>query len=512
MMTGRAANVEQEQEPVVAWLGGGGPWGTSGQVEQIQTHAARIFLARRRAYKMKRAVCFSFLDFRTLAQRRGALQAELRLNRRTAPMLYRRLLPVTRARGGGFELDGQGEPVEWLLEMTRFEADERLDRIAARGPLADPLIDGLADAVGDLHDLAAVRRARSGFEPMAEVVRGNRSDLEQLVDRLPGGRVRRLVELTAAELARRRSLLDRRAAEGRVRHGHGDLHAANIVVLKGRPVLFDCLEFDPELATTDVLYDLAFLLMDLLHRDQPGAARRLLSLYLERTMDDAGIALLPLFLAVRATVRAKIEGFQAADDPVHVAQATAYLDQALAFLEHRPVPRLVAVGGLSGTGKSLARALAGELGPAPGAVVVRSDGTRKRLAGRKPTERLGPEAYSDEVTERVFERIARRAETLLRGGHSVIADAVYLRPEQRAQIERAARSAGAPFVGLWLQADRGLMAERIGARAGDASDATLEVVLSQLDRDPGPIAWTRLDASGSQDDLARRGARLVTRG
>ncbi|HEX6143075.1 MAG TPA: phosphotransferase, partial [Geminicoccaceae bacterium] len=282
-------DVEQEQQAaLVTFLGDRRSWGAPA-VEQVQTHAARIFLVGDRAYKLKRAVRYSFLDFSTPERRRDALQAELRLNRRTAPMLYRHVLPVTRRQDGGFEIDGRGEPVDWLLEMRRFDQAAGLDRIAAAGPLDGRLVDELAEAVVELHEQAEVDRTSDGHRAMAEVIGGNASDLAGLAGcHFPVAPVRRLNEATAAELARRRPLLEARGRAGRIRHGHGDLHLANIVVLDGRPVLFDCLEFDPALARTDVLYDLAFLIMDLLHRGQRHPAQRLLSVYLERTEDDAG--------------------------------------------------------------------------------------------------------------------------------------------------------------------------------------------------------------------------------
>ncbi len=235
-----------------------------------------------------------------------------------------------------------------------------------------------------------------------------------------------LNEATRAELERRRELLERRRDEGRVRHCHGDLHLGNIVLWDGRPVLFDCLEFDPALASIDTFYDLAFLLMDLAHRGLRPLAQRLLSGYLDATWDDAGAALLPLFQSCRAAIRAKVQGLAAEREngaetrEREVAAAREYLDLALRFLAPE-TPRLVAIGGVSGTGKStLARRLAPALGAAPGAVLLRSDVIRKRLFGVEPTERLGEEAYTEAVSDRVYEALdfARgRASRRGPGGH-----------------------------------------------------------------------------------------------
>jgi aminoglycoside phosphotransferase family enzyme/predicted kinase len=507
-------NEEQQQAEVLRLLRGrdpSRPVGDGAAAAEVETHAARVFLSGDRAFKMKRAVRYSFLDFSTLAARRAALEAELRLNRRTAPMLYRRLIPVTRTEAGGVEIDGEGDAVEWLLEMTRFDETDRLDRIAAHGPLPGSVVAMLAETVADLHGQVEIRSDMGGAAAMTEIVEGNAGDLAELVpDIFRHETVQRLDDLTRRELDRRRIFLDRRRLDGFVRHCHGDLHLANVVLLDGRPILFDCLEFDPALATIDVLYDLAFLIMDLLHREQRAAAVQLLALYLERTEDDAGAALLPLFLAIRAAIRGKIAGFEALEHDARGDDARAHLELATRFLEDRPRPQLIAIGGLSGTGKStLARTLAPDLGPVPGAVTVRSDGTRKRLFGRHPEERLGPEAYREEVSDRVFARMAERARSLLEAGHAVIADGVFLRPGQRTRIERAAGAAGVPFHGLWLEAPDDVAVHRVEGRRGGASDATAAVVQMQRAADPGPLDWVRIRAEGDPGEIAAAARRII---
>jgi len=497
------------QGDVIGFLGAGRSYGLPDlEVERITTHAAQVFLLGECAYKMKRAVQYSFLDFTTLDRRRRALEAELELNRRTAPMLYRRLVPVTREADGRMALAGDGEVVEWLLEMVRFDQAARLDRLAKRGELTVEIVDDLAAEIADFHDRAAPRSAHGGYAGMRTVIEGNAEDLATLPDAvLPAGRSQRLTVCCREELVRRRRLLEGRRRSGRVRHCHGDLHLGNIVLLDGRPVLFDCLEFDEALASTDTLYDLAFLLMDLDHQDLRALAQRLLSGYLEATRDDAGVALLPLFLACRAAIRAKVLGLGAAGESDGaadgaIAEARAYLERALAYLEPPP-PRLVAVGGLSGTGKTtLARRLAPALGPAPGAVIVRSDVVRKRLHGVAPGDRLPPAAYRKEASRAVYDALAARAAALVGAGHAAIVDAVFLDPEERAQIEAVAADAGVPFVGLWLRAPEDVLVGRVAGRRGDASDATPEVVRAQLAIDPGPMSWRPLDAGGPAAGVA----------
>jgi aminoglycoside phosphotransferase family enzyme/predicted kinase len=479
------------------------------EVERVTTHAAVIFLVGERAYKMKRAVRYSFLDFSTSAKRRRALEAEFELNRRTAPMLYHRLVGVHRTQDGRFALEGRGHPVEWLLEMRRFDQRDLLDRIAGRGELAAATIDALAQEIAEFHEQAERHSDQGGYAGQRQVIEGNAEDLGSLAGRIFGVQgVEELKRRTESELERRRDLLEERRHAGFVRHCHGDLHLGNIVLLEGRPVLFDCLEFDPALATIDTFYDLAFLLMDLCHRDLRPEAQRLLNGYLDACWDDRGVALLPLFLSVRGAIRAKVQGF-AADlekDPAKRASdikaAHAYLDLARRFLQPEPA-RLVAIGGISGTGKStLARALAPGLGRAPGAVLLRTDVIRKKLCGVAPIDRLGADAYRESVSRRVYETLMARAGALLAAGQAVIVDAVFLDPADRAHVEEVARERGVPFDGLWLSAPPSVLAERVEARRGDASDATRPVVEAQLKVDPGTVTWRPLDASGEPKGIA----------
>jgi predicted kinase len=320
-----------------------------------------------------------------------------------------------------------------------------------------------------------------------------------------------------ATFARIRPLLLDRGRLGLVRRGHGDLHLGNIVLIDGHPVLFDAIEFDPLIAAGDVLYDLAFLLMDLTERGLHEAATIVFNRYLAETRrieDLDGLAALPFFLSLRAAIRAKVTAarIERAEEGVRpgvVESANTYFQLACDLIAPPP-PLLVAVGGLSGTGKSvLAHALAPGLWPAPGAVVLRSDVERKALFGVSETTHLPPEGYAREATARVYASLAEKARRVAGAGHSAIVDAVYARPDERAAIVDVARSADVKLRGLFLTADLDTRLARIGARARDASDADAAVALAQEHYALGALDWTVIDASGSPaETLARAQAAL----
>lgn len=507
-----------DQQAVIAFLSRPDSYGVAGPVERIDTHAAMIFLAGERAYKLKRAVRYAYLDFSTAERRREICEAELALNRRTAPELYLEVRSIDRQADGSLDFGG-GEPLDWVVVMRRFPAEGLLEAVAARGELSSALIRELADRIARFHDVAEVQAGDGGADRLRGVIEGNRAAMAAPHgSALPCGDCARWHERSLAMLAELAPLLDRRAAGGHVRHCHGDLHLANICLWEGRPLLFDCLEFDDALATTDVLYDLAFLLMDLWEKGHRAEASLLFNRYLDRRDELDGIAAMPLFLSLRAAVRAHVGATAAARQPsaerreARLLEARAYLAAALSFLDRRP-HRLIAVGGLSGTGKStLAGALAPLVGAAPGARWLRSDVLRKRLAGVPPETRLPPEAYSAARNAQVYRRLMDDARAALSAGHPVIVDAVLSKPQERDELRSIAREADVPFTGIWLEAPRHMLVTRVAARKGDASDADPAVVERQLGCDLGSLAgWHRIDAgSGPAEVLARARALLDT--
>lgn len=492
---------EGAQRDVINFLSG-----LDGGSSEIQsTHISFVVLSKTRAYKIKRAVVFSYLDFSTPEKRLEMCKREYALNRRTAPSLYLGVRRVTREADGGVVFDGVGELVEAVVEMRRFEQDELFDRLAAAGALTTPMIETLTERIVQFHDLAPADRTRGGAAAMTGLLDlGEASALarSKLIGRAELAALAAKLEETGL---RHGALLDRRRDRGKVRHCHGDLTLRNICLLDGEPTPFDCLEFSDELATIDVLYDLAFLLMDLWRRSQFRLANVALNRYLDHCDETDGLPLLPYFMALRAAIRAEVAatrllqtngGEDEAKD-----EARVYFKLASTLLAPSK-GRIVAIGGLSGSGKSsVAARLAPLVAPAPGSRVVNSDRIRKKLFGVEPTQRLPPSAYTPEISESVYASMRDEAKRVATIGWPVIVDALFDRPEDRRSIEEIARAAKVDFHGFWLDADIECRMERVGARSHDVSDATREVLMAQLRHDCGEIAWTRIDAARELDSV-----------
>ncbi len=501
-------DVVEDQSETLAFLAEPATYGLTAPVARIDTHAAAVFLAGPNVYKVKRAVRFPFMDLSTLEKRKAACEAEVAVNRRYAPGLYLGVVPITRA-AGGLRIGGDGDVVEWAVQLKRFDETQTLDHVGDRGELDDGLIGRLTEVVLATYDGAPPGDGVAATDALAAVVEETATALVNAADVLPRGETEKLALAMRTEFAGLRALLLARGGSGKVRRCHGDLHLRNIVLIEGRPTLFDAIEFDETIATIDILYDLAFLLMDLWERRLRSQANLLLNRYLWGAADLAGelegLAALPLFLALRAAVRAKVEALRYLD--VERAEETRqearrYLGAARALLAHGPA-QLVAIGGLSGTGKStLAARIAPAIGRPPGAVHLRSDVERKRIFGVPELGRLPEAAYAPGASQRVFAALRDAAAIALAAGQSVIVDGVHLRLDEREAIADVAQRAGVRFTGLWLEAPLAVLTERVSARIGDASDATAAVVARQADQSPGPIAWRRLNAAQGIDGLA----------
>ncbi|MEZ5817151.1 MAG: AAA family ATPase [Hyphomicrobiaceae bacterium] len=489
-------------------------------VEVIETHGALVFLAGETALKIKRAVRLAYLDFSTLAKREAVCRQEIAINKPNAPDIYRDVVAITREADGGLRIEGGGAPVEWAVRMARFDQAALFSAIADRTGIDDELAAALAEMMLGAHDVAERRSLDDAAGHMGRIIGNVDRSFETAATEVDGLAELhcRFLALAEAQLGRLGDLLRKRAGAGLVRRCHGDAHLGNIVLWNGRPQLFDAIEFDEGLATIDVLYDLAFLLMDLDRRGKRRAAHVVLDRYLAgtgRMLDLEGLATLPLFLGLRAGIRAMVAFDRArvqstAQKPGTVQHGLETLARAVDYLSPPP-PRLIAVGGFSGTGKTtLARRLAPLLPPAPGALHLRSDVMRKQLAGRRELERLSSDAYTQQASDEVYRQLGGRARLALEAGHSVVVDAVFANGAQRAAVEQIATDLGVAFDGVWLEAASDVLKARVQSRTGDASDATPDVVARQVATGAGTISWHRVAAGGRAEAVTAAAAKALS--
>jgi uncharacterized protein len=494
------------QGEVLNYLGSAAAHGLTTAPLRIVTHCSVVFLAGKNVYKIKRAIKLPFLDYSTLEKRKYFCEREYAINNGFAPKIYMGVVAIRRG-PGGLRIGGAGEVVEWAVHMRRFDESQTLDRLAEAGKFDALMIRDLATVISEAHVAAKVVRDGRATDALEEVIHETVNELSQAVDIFPREKVEEFSRTMRAAFREARGLLMTREATGHVRRCHGDLHLRNIVLIDGRPTLFDAIEFDDGIATTDTLYDLAFLLMDLWHRDLKSEANWILNRYFwhaDGMLDEmGGLSALPLFLGLRAAIRAKVAALNAARSATSrhaAADARLYFETAREFLQpHRPT--LIAIGGRSGTGKSmLAKALAPNIGRPPGAIHLRSDIERKRQFDTPETVRLPSSAYKPDVSNRVYEALDRQAEIALRSGQSVIVDATFLDEFEANAVSDIATRAKANFRGIWLQAPTGPLLRRLFNRTNDASDATAAVLRRQPVAE-APAGWTCLDASRTPAEI-----------
>jgi predicted kinase len=396
--------------------------------------------------------------------------------------------------------------------MRRFDENATLEHVAERGELGDGLARALGETVAAAHEKSPRFDAGAWIAALGQFVRDDAAAIRAATGLVPIAQAEAIGSRLKSELEKILPMLRRRGEAGQIRRGHGDLHLRNVALIDGKPVLFDALEFDPVVAAGDVLYDLAFLLMDLLARDLLRQANLVFNRYLVAAANDEhldALAAMPFFLALRAAIRARValdkrQLVQGKDREEATAEAKRYASLAAKLIVPAK-PKLIAIGGLSGTGKStIAAALAPLIDPPPGAVHLRSDIERKRIAGVGELERLPPHAYTPRSNARVYARINELARRTIEAGHSAVVDAGHARPVERDEIAMIAQAAGVAFEGVWLELPLEARIRRVGSRRGDASDADAEVVRAQQDYDPGEIRWHRIDALGPPGDVLTR--------
>lgn len=459
-----------------------------GRVRVIETHISWVVLAGDFAYKLKKPVDLGFLDFSTLERRRACCEAEVRLNRRTAPRLYLGVAAI-----GGTpsapRVGGDGDAIEYAVQMRRFAQEDVLDQLARRGRLGPADMDALGASIADFHARAERCTGPADADELGLAL-DNVAALRGAGLGLPAPTLDALEAWTVAEHAARSATLARRRAEGFVRDVHGDLHLGNLVMVEGKPVAFDCIEFNDALRRIDVMSDVAFVVMDLHHHGLPRLAARFLDAYLAGRGDYAGVAVLRFFAVYRALVRAKVLAISAHQAPPGSARAEAALEDARAHVrlaQALAAPRedlsLTVMHGLSGSGKST---VALRLVEDQGAVRLRSDVERKRMHGLELSARAaappGEGLYTQSRRQAVYERLADLAGEVLAAGCSVIVDAAFLRRAERDRFRDLARAAGCGFRIVTCVAPEAELRRRLVARAqarSDPSDAGPEVLASQ---------------------------------
>jgi len=459
----------------------------------VETHISYVLLTGPYAYKFKKAIKLPFLDFSTLEKRKHYCEEELRLNRRLAPELYLEVVAI-RGTETAPEVNGRGPIIEYAVKMRQFPHQDQLDRLVARHELEATHVRRLAVDIAGFHQRIAVADANSGFgssEQLHADVMANFESLRSIpetvaeraiIEAIHGWSARSLVERGIHFRQRRRG--------GFIRECHGDLHLGNIALFGGKPVVFDCIEFNEQFRWIDVMSEVAFLIMDLNFRRRADLANSFLNAYLECTGDYAGLPVLRHYLVYRAVVRAKVAAIRlrqltAGDDAYEATlrDLVDHLELAARSTEATNVPSIVITHGLSGSGKSR---LTDPLARVTGAIRIRSDVERKRLSTKQivvtnpPVSK--PVLYSPEATDRTYRRLADLTRTVVRSGYPAIVDATFLSHAERERFRKLARQLKVPFKILALEAPAAVLERRVSerhVRQRDASDATLAVLEDQ---------------------------------
>ncbi len=459
------------------------------RVALVQTHISWVLLAGDYAYKIKKPVKLSFLDFSTLALRQKYCLEELRLNRRFAPELYLDVVGIYNTPQDP-QWHGSGAPIEYAVRMHRFEESNRLDHVCARGELRAVQLSALADAVVALHQKAAVAPAGSRFGSGAHILQPALDNFSELLRLVPDAglqsRLAVLRDWTQTQFALLAPLMQARQQMGWVRECHGDLHLANMVLTDGRVQLFDCIEFNEDLRWMDVASEIAFVYIDLLAHQQAGLANCLLNEVLSRSGDYQAARVLRFYAVYRAMVRAKVAALRQVQTGVDEPEVAAYVVLAERLL--LPVPlRLVITHGLSGCGKTVASDALLQADPQAATLRLRSDVQRKRLFGLAPGAAsgsgVGGGIYAFDAHQRTYAHLLEQAEMLLQAGWSVVVDAAFLKRADRDAFRALAQQVGADFSIRAPQASPVQLRQRIVARSAaghDASEATLAVLAQQM--------------------------------
>jgi hypothetical protein len=454
-------------------------------IQLIQTHVSYVLLTGDYAYKVKKPVNYGFLDFSTLEKRHHFCQEELRLNQRGAAELYLEVLPLTQT-DDRFSLNGTGEPVEYVVKMRQFPQAALLTEVFDRGELTERLLEQLAQTLAAFHAQGAVNDYIRSFGEVAQIRQAIDENYEQTQCYIGTAQTQpqfdETKQYTDRLFADQAPLFTQRMQQNWIRECHGDVHLRNIALWQDKLYLFDCIEFNEPFRFVDVMFDVAYILMDLDLRDRPDLSNRFLNAYLEQTGDWEGLQVLPLYLSRQSYVRAKVTSFLLGDPSVPetaqqeaIATASRYYRLAWQYTQPRQ-GSLSLMAGLSGSGKStVARQLAKE----QGAIHLRSDAVRKHLAGIPLNDRGGDDLYTPEMSQKTYDRLLNLGILLATQGYPVILDAKYDRQSERLAAISAAEAQGLPLKIFHCTAPVSVLQARVQQRTGDISDATVDVLAQQ---------------------------------
>jgi uncharacterized protein len=461
-------------------------------VQLIQTHASFVLLTGDYAYKIKKPVNFGFLDYSTLAKRQHFCTQELMMNRRTAPEIYLEVVPIIQ-KGDRFQLSSNSQslmdaeiPVEYTLKMREFSQELLLLSLLERGEITEQLMEDLGREVAKFHSATISNNYIRKFGEVSQIREA--IDNNYLISqKYIGGpqtqtQYQETKNYTDLFFEQNQELFDRRIANNKIRECHGDLHLRNIALWQNKILLFDCIEFNEPFRFVDVMYDVAFTVMDLESRGRRELANAFLNTYIEQTGDWEGLQLLPLYLSRQAYVRAKVTSLMLDDAAISTAEkaeisqtAGHYYQLAWEYTKPRQ-GKLTLMSGLSGSGKST---LARYLSRRTGAIHIRSDAVRKHLGGIPLNERGGQDLYSDEMTAKTYTRLLELGIMLAQRGWNVILDAKFDRQNLRSTAMNTAESHSLPLQIVYCTARVEILRSRIEQRRGDIADATAELLSSQ---------------------------------
>jgi uncharacterized protein len=461
------------------------PHAVTEPIELIQTHVSYVLLTGEFVYKLKKPVNFGFLDFSTLEKRKHFCHEELRLNQRGAAELYLDVVLITQD-GDRYRLGGQGEPVEFAVKMQQFPQETLLSAMDDRGELTDAHLEELAKVLAEFHQKAPTNDYILSFGEIPQVRQSIDENYEQTIGYIGGPQTQQQFDETKAYTDQlfvdQAAVFRDRVQTQKIRECHGDIHLRNIALWNGKILLFDCIEFNEPFRFVDVMYDVAFTMMDLDARKRSDLSNLFMNTYAEQTGDWEGLQVLPLYLSRQAYVRAKVTSFLLSDPAVpdavkQDAQATAsdYYRLAWDYTQHK-TGKLTLMCGLSGSGKTTT---AKQLARESGAVHIRSDAARKHLAGLALDQKGDDSLYTPEMNQKTYDRLLDLGVKLASQGYSVILDAKYDRQAFRLPVIEQAQAAGIAVEILHCDAPMEVLRDRVMQRQGDISDATASVLENQ---------------------------------